>query len=83
MVVEEFAVDAPKTKQLVGKLKELGLKSVLIVVEGFDEKLFLAARNLPEVEVLEATAVDPVSLARFENVLMTVPAVKRIEERLA
>lgn len=83
VVVEEFAVDAPKTKQLVGKLKEMGLKSVLIVVEGFDEKLFLAARNLPEVEVMEATAVDPVSLARFENVLMTVPAVKRIEERLA
>ena len=81
-VVEQFGVDAPKTKQLVGKLKEMGLENVLIVVEGFDEKLFLAARNLPNVDVLEATAVDPVSLVRFENVLITVPAVKRIEERL-
>jgi large subunit ribosomal protein L4 len=83
LVVEEFGVDAPKTKELAVKLKDLGLKSVLIVVEGFDEKLFLASRNLPHVEVIEANGVDPVSLARFENVLITVPAVKRIEERLA
>ncbi|MCW8845000.1 MAG: 50S ribosomal protein L4 [Gammaproteobacteria bacterium] len=83
LVVEEFGVEAPKTKELAGKLKELGLKSVLIVVEGFDEKLFLASRNLPHVEVIEATGVDPVSLARFENVLITVAAVKRVEERLA
>lgn len=83
LVVEEFGVEAPKTKELAGKLKELGLTSVLIVVEGFDEKLFLASRNLPQVEVIEATGVDPVSLARFENVLITVAAVKRVEERLA
>ncbi len=83
LVVEEFGVDEPKTKQLAVKLKDLGLKSVLIVVEGFDEKLFLASRNLPHVEVIEATGVDPVSLARFEHVLITVPAVKRVEERLA
>lgn len=83
LVVEEFGVDEPKTKQLAGKLKDLGVKSVLIVVEGFDEKLFLASRNLPHVEVIEATGVDPVSLARFEHVLITVPAVKRVEERLA
>lgn len=83
LVVEEFGVDEPKTKQLATKLKDLGVKSVLIVVEGFDEKLFLASRNLPHVEVIEATGVDPVSLARFEHVLITVPAVKRVEERLA
>ena len=83
LVVEEFGVEAPKTKELAGKLKELGLTNVLIVVEGFDEKLFLASRNLPHVEVIEATGVDPVSLARFENVLITVAAVKRVEERLA
>jgi large subunit ribosomal protein L4 len=83
LVVEEFGVDEPKTKQLAGKLKDLGVKSVLIVVEGFDEKLFLASRNLPHVEVIEATGVDPVSLARFEHVLITVAAVKRVEERLA
>ena len=68
---------------LAGKLKDMGLKSVLIVVEGFDEKLFLASRNLPHVEIVEATGVDPVSLARFEHVLITVAAVKRVEERLA
>ncbi len=83
LVVEEFGVEAPKTKELAAKLKELGLKSVLIVVEGFDEKLFLASRNLPHVEIIEATGVDPVSLARFEHVLITVAAVKRVEERLA
>ncbi|MCJ7558684.1 MAG: 50S ribosomal protein L4 [Gammaproteobacteria bacterium] len=83
LVVEEFGVEAPKTKELAGKLKEMGLTSVLIVIEGFDEKLFLASRNLPNVEVIEATGVDPVSLARFENVLITVAAVKRVEERLA
>ena len=76
LVVEEFGVDEPKTKQLA-------VKNVLILNEAFDEKLFLASRNLPHVEVIEATGVDPVSLARFEHVLITVPAVKRVEERLA
>ena len=83
LVTDEFTVDAPKTKQLRLKLAELGTDSVLIVVEGFDEKLWLAARNLPHVEVLEARSVDPVSLAKRERVIMTVAAVKIIEERLA
>jgi len=52
------------------------------VVEAFDESLYLAARNLPHVEVLEVTAVDPVSLIRYDNVIMTVPAVKLLEEKL-
>lgn len=82
LVTEEFTVDAPKTKQLRLKLKELGTDNVLIVVEGFDEKLWLAARNLPRVEVLEARSVDPVSLAKHDRVIMTVAAIKIVEERL-
>jgi large subunit ribosomal protein L4 len=83
VVAEDFTVTVPKTKELKGKLKELGSDNVLIVVEGFDEKLWLAARNLPHVEVLEARSVDPVSLARHDKVVVTVAAVKLIEERLA
>ncbi len=81
-VVDQFAVEAPKTKLVAARLKELEVKSALIVVEAFDESLYLAARNLPHVEVLEVTAVDPVSLIRYDNVIMTVPAVKLLEEKL-
>jgi large subunit ribosomal protein L4 len=82
-LTEEFTVSAPKTKELVTKLKDLAIENVLIVVEGFDEKLWLAARNLPHVEVLDARSVDPVSLAKHDRVVMTVAAVKLLEERLA
>jgi len=82
LVTEEFGVSAPKTKELRLKLRELDSENVLIVVEGFDEKLWLAARNLPQVEVLEARSVDPVSLARHDKVIMTVAAIKLVEERL-
>lgn len=83
VLVESFAVEAPKTKLVVQKLRELELNDALIVVEAFDEKLFLAARNLPGIEVLAAHEIDPVSLARYAKVVMTVPAVKLIEERLS
>ena len=82
VVAEALALEAPKTRLLAGQLKAWSLSSVLIVVEALDEKLFLAARNLPNVEVLEAGALNPVSLARHDTVLMTVGAVKMIEERL-
>ena len=74
---------APKTKLLVEKLKAYGLESALILIEAHDEKLELAARNLPHVEVLPVSAIDPVSLARFDNVLATVGAVRMLEEKLA
>jgi large subunit ribosomal protein L4 len=83
MVTPTIELDAPKTKLLAQKLKSLTLENVLIVVEAFEEKLFLAARNLPHVDVVPAAAVDPVSLARHEKVLMTVGALKMLEERLA
>jgi large subunit ribosomal protein L4 len=82
LVTEALAVDAAKTKQLAAKLKSLGLDNVLIVVEAIDEKLFLAARNLPRVDVLPVAALNPLALASHEKVLMTVGAVKLIEERL-
>jgi large subunit ribosomal protein L4 len=76
-------MDAPKTKELAGKLKALGLGSVLIVNEAFDEKVFLSARNLQDVGICDAASVDPVVLMRFEKVLITLPALKLIEERLS
>jgi large subunit ribosomal protein L4 len=82
VVTQDFTVDAPKTKQVAEKLKKLKLESVLIIVEGIDEKLFLAARNLPFVEVLPVSALNPLSLVSYDKVLMTVGAVKLIEERL-
>jgi large subunit ribosomal protein L4 len=83
VVLPEFGVSAPKTKELVTKLKTLGLDNVLIVTENVDEKLYLASRNLPNVEVRDATAVDPVSLIGYEKVLFTVPSIRRLEEWLA
>jgi len=83
VVTESITMDAPKTKELAGKLKELGLDNVLIVNEAFDEKVFLSARNLQDVGICDATSIDPVVLMRFEKVLVTLPALKLIEERLS
>jgi large subunit ribosomal protein L4 len=83
VVTGSLEIEAPKTKMLVGKLKELGLDSALILVEAYDEKLWLASRNLPSVHVLPVQALDPVSLARFDKVLTTVGALKMLEERLS
>ena len=83
VVVKELELEAPKTKLLATKLKELDLSSVLILNEAFDEKLFLAARNLPNVGICDASSIDPVVLIRFDKVLITLPALKLIEERLS
>lgn len=83
LVVDEIGVDAPKTKQLVDKLKSLDLENVLIVTESDDINLYLAARNLHKVAVVDASGVNPVDLIRFEKVLMTVDSIKRVEEMLA
>lgn len=82
IVLEQFTVSQPKTKQLVAQLNELGLKEVLIVLDQPDTNLILAARNLYKVEVCEANSINPVNLIHFNKVLMTVPALKQIEERL-
>jgi large subunit ribosomal protein L4 len=84
IAINGIELDAPKTKQLVQKLAELSLgDNVLVLVEGYDEKLELAARNLPYVDVLPVASLDPVSLARHEKVVATVGAVRMLEERLA
>ena len=83
VVVEQFAVDSHKTKELSVKLKEFALDNVLIVAEEIAENLYLAARNLRDVDVLDVAGLDPVSLIGFEKVLITVPALKKVEEMLS
>jgi large subunit ribosomal protein L4 len=83
LVVNEFALASHKTKELVSKLKEFDLENVLIVSESVEENLYLAARNLHKVDVLDVAGLDPVSLIGFEKVLITVPALKKVEEMLA
>ncbi|GEN25023.1 50S ribosomal protein L4 [Halomonas cupida] len=83
VAVENFTVESPKTKQLVAKLKELSLEKVLIVTEEVDENLYLAARNIPNVDVVDVAAADPVSLVAFDKVLATVSALRKFEEKLA
>ncbi|BAN68170.1 50S ribosomal protein L4 [endosymbiont of unidentified scaly snail isolate Monju] len=83
VVVDSFSVDVPKTKQLVGKLKELGIDEALIVVEELDENLMLAARNLYHVDARGVHELDPVSLIGFDKVIITAGALKQLEEKLA
>ena len=83
VVIESFAIEAPKTKLVAQKLKSLGLDSVLLITDTIDENLALAARNLPNVLVLEAQHADPVSLVRFPKVVLTKAAVAKMEEILA
>lgn len=83
IAVQDFSIDAPKTRALLDKLKSLNLNNVLIVADGFDGDLHLAARNLKGVEVRQAAAVDPVSLIRFDKVLATLAALTKLQEALA
>ncbi|BBT14610.1 50S ribosomal protein L4 [Pseudomonas sp. 1D4] len=83
VVVPEFAVEAPKTKALLGKLNGLGLSDVLIISDDVDQNLYLAARNLPHVDVRDVQGSDPVSLIAYDKVLVTVSAIKKFEELLA
>ena len=83
LVLPALAIDAPKTKELVKMLGELGVSDVLIVTESFEEPLFLAARNLANVDVMSAQEVDPVSMIAFDNLIATEGAIRKLEERLA
>ena len=82
-VVDAFDVSEPKTKALVAKLAEMGVSRPLIVSEEPSEALYLAARNVPYVQVLDSQTIDPVSLVGAETVIMTADSVKKIEEWLA
>ena len=79
-VVENFSVEAPKTRLLSQKLKGMGLDSVLVITDEIDENLFLSSRNLHQVLVLEVSEADPVSLVRFPKVLVTKGALAKMEE---
>jgi len=83
VVVDSFTVDAPKTKDMVERLGKLGTSNVMIVTQDMSDNLFLSTRNLHHVGVCDANNIDPVSLIRFEKVIMTADAVKKIEEALA
>ncbi len=82
IVVDNFSVEAPKTKALIAKLKEHDLTEALIVTAEVDKNLYLASRNLYKVDVRDAAGIDPVSLIAFDKVVMTAAAVKQIEEML-
>ncbi|MGE6343198.1 50S ribosomal protein L4 [Psychrobacter immobilis] len=83
ILVEELSVSGPKTKELIAKLNDLNAPRALIVTKEVDENLYLAARNIPHVNVLGANEVDPVSLIAFDKVIMSVEAAKQFEEALA
>ena len=82
IVTPELTLSAAKTKELRGKLEQLKFTTGLIIVEAFDMKLWLAARNLPNVAVLEAQLIDPVSLVGADKVVVTAAALKIVEERV-
>ena len=82
-VVEGLSVEAPKTKLLAQKIKAMGLDSVLLITDNLDENLLLASRNLPNVLIVEPKNADPVSLVHFGKVLITKPALARVQEMLA
>lgn len=83
IVVDDFNLESHKTKELVGKLREFELDSVLIITGEVEQNLYLAARNLHKVDVLDAQAIDPVSLIGFDKVLCTVAAMKQMEGMLS
>ena len=82
-VVEKFEVEAPKTKLVASKLKQMGLESVLLITDSFDEKLHLATRNLQSIAIVEPEYTDPVSLVYFDRVLITRAALAKVEEMLS
>jgi large subunit ribosomal protein L4 len=81
-VVESFSVDAPKTKLLAQKLKQMGMDSALVITDSIDQNLHLSSRNLINVRILDVSHADPVSLIQFEHVILTKKAVAKFEEML-
>ena len=82
-IVDDFEIGQPKTKDLIAKLKAMDIARPLIVTETGNEALYLAARNIPYVEVRDVQGMDPATLVGAHNVIMTADAVKKIEEWLA
>jgi large subunit ribosomal protein L4 len=82
-VVDDISIDSPKTKLLAQKIKGMGFEQVLIITDEIDDNLYLSARNLTNVLVLEPRHADPVTLLKFDRTLMTKAAVAKFEEMLA
>jgi large subunit ribosomal protein L4 len=82
IVVEGLEITRPKTRDLLDKLKDFGLQEALIVTGQWDPNLYLSARNVPKVDVRQAPNVDPISLIKFEKVIMTIDAIRKFEEVL-
>jgi large subunit ribosomal protein L4 len=83
LVTEGFSVSGPKTKSLLEQLDKIGTRDVLIVSDVVEPNLYLSARNLPSVEVVDVDALNPVALLSFDKILVTAPAVKRLESWLS
>ena len=81
-IVSEFVVDTPKTKDFIQKLKVHQLSNVMIITDEIDDNLYLASRNVPNIKVIEATRIDPVSLLFYEDVIMTRETVEKFESAL-
>jgi large subunit ribosomal protein L4 len=82
IVIENLEIEKPKTKSLIAKLNQFGFSEALIVTEVQDTNLYLSSRNIPKIDVRQVQDVDPVSLIKFEKVLMTVDAIRKFEEVL-
>ncbi|MEX0605371.1 MAG: 50S ribosomal protein L4 [Marinobacter sp.] len=82
VIVDDFSVETPKTKAFNAKLKDIGVNNALILAENVEQNLHLASRNVPHIDVRDVAGLDPVSLVAFEKVVVTVPALKKIEEML-
>lgn len=83
-IIEEFKIDSPKTKKFVEKIKTLGFEdNILVLIDAFDENLYLSSRNITNALVVEAKYADPVSLVHFSKVIATPGAVKQLEEMFA
>jgi len=82
LLVDEFKAEEAKTSAMAAKLKEMSLDNVLIVTEDIDEKLYLSIRNIPYIGICDVEALDPASLVRFDKILMTVGAARKVEEWL-
>jgi large subunit ribosomal protein L4 len=83
VVVDDFKLEAPKTRDFKAKLEQLGLNDVLVVTEAFDEYLYLSSRNLYHADVCDVNSIDPVSLVGYKNILVTQGAIKQLEEKFA
>ena len=83
IVVESFNIGQPKTKELLEKIRPFNAENLLIISEEISENMYLSARNVPSVDISDINGADPVRLVGFDKILMTVSAIKKLEERLA